>query len=136
MEHCMINGKRCSKCCEVLTLKLSKWSRDLQKRARRENVPDYKDVHTFTMITKISKRRAKKKNKFLVDQVGNTQDYYTCKNLKDGICTNYENRPSMCSKYPNYSNTEAEWKKWVLETDNLIGLYTPDCTYYDKKYFE
>ena len=26
-------------------------------------------------------------------------DYYTCKNFKDGECTDYENRPEMCSSF-------------------------------------
>lgn len=137
-QHCMIEGVRCSKCCEVLTISVNKNMRECLSYVRRHGYPEdwLKDNKVvFHMIRRISKRRAKIKNPFLVKTINNKQSYFTCKNLKNGVCTDYENRPAMCSKYPNYSHSEQEWSKWVNESDQLIGLYRPDCTYYDKSFY-
>lgn len=130
-EHCMINGQRCSKCCEVLTVKESKNFREWRSYVRRYGYPDdypqgNKVMH---MLRKISKRRAKKMNPQLVNRVGRNQSYFTCKNHTDSGCSDYENRPSMCSGYPYYGRTEREW----LDSDEYKrgGLYRIDCTYYE-----
>ena len=37
---------------------------------------------------------------------------YTCKYFKDGNCTNYENRPEMCRRYPYGRTCEFEACTW------------------------
>ena len=132
MEHCMINGKRCSKCCEVLTIELSGNGREWIKYARWTDFEtfedkDKKELQLYWMIKEISRRRAKKLNPFLVSKIKGRQSYFICKHLKETGCTNYENRPSICSKYPYYGKTKEEFLK---ENKDYKGLYTDDCTFY------
>lgn len=136
-EHCIIDGKRCSKCCEVVTISMNKNSRERSKYIQYGGTYlDGSDDQVWIMLKPISKRRAKLMNPSLVNTVGNSQSYFTCKHHKDNLCTNYENRPPMCSKYPLYGKTKEGWGKWVRDTDNLIGLYRGDCTYYDKNFYK
>lgn len=62
MEHCIVNGNRCSKCCEVLIIRESKIFIDWRKYVRRYGYPiDYKnELKVYHMVRKISRRRAKK----------------------------------------------------------------------------
>lgn len=129
-EHCVVNGKRCSKCCEVLTISDSGNFRAWRKYARW--VPGCadsdKEIHKVArMVRKISKRRAKKINGHLVSTIKNGQSYFTCKNYRQGACQDYSNRPYMCSGYPYYNRTAEDF---AADKANLIGLYTPECTYY------
>lgn len=129
MEHCIIKGERCSKCCEVLTVKNTKLFRDWKKYLRTHGFTDNEKNRDFemtcSMTREISKRRVKKINPMLVKIVGNNQSYFTCKNYKGGVCTIYENRPYMCSGYPYYGRTKEEFLEQGDE-----ALYTEDCTYY------
>jgi len=145
MEHCMINGKRCSKCCEVLTINESKSMREWMKYARRVDCTDLakkkgsdkKELQLYWMIKKINRRRAKKINPYIVSIVKSSQSYFTCKHLTDSGCGNYDNRPKICSGYPYYGSTPKEFiKQYVTDTDEAYkgkkGLYTDDCTFYIK----
>lgn len=128
-EHCMIDGKRCSKCCEVITLSLDKNTR-LQIRSAKLNKSLQNSKNTVElMVTRISKRRAKKLNPFLVNKVksGKRQNFFTCKNYKGGRCSIYDTRPYTCSGYPYYGVTEAVFSSMNTEPD-----YHKDCTYYIK----
>lgn len=130
MEHCIVDGKRCSKCCEVLTIIESKSFREWRSYSRRYGYPDdFSNEHKLPhLVRKISKRRAKKKNAKLVKRVNNSQSYFTCKNFTGFGCGDYENRPATCSKYPYYGKTISEWE----DTDEFKagGLYHKDCTYF------
>jgi Fe-S-cluster containining protein len=135
-EHCVIDGERCSDCCKVLTINEGKNFRAWQKWVRRYGLGDNKNNVLYKMTRKISKRRAKKINSSLVKTVNNNQSYFTCKNYDGEKCTMYENRPDTCSSYPLYGHDEKTWSKWLHDTDNIIGLYRDDCTYYDKSFYE
>lgn len=128
-EHCMINGKRCSKCCEVLTIRLTKNFNDWRKYVRRYGYPsDYNGEKVHSMLRPISKRRAKKLNPHLVKIVGSKSNYWTCKHFTGSGCGDYENRPRMCSDYPYYGRTE---KEWVESPEYKIGgLYHINCTFF------
>ena len=142
-EHCMIDGERCSKCCEVLTISENKLIRAWLQYARRVDFKDFepddnspkKEYQTYWMIKKISKRKAKLINPHLVSIVKNNQSYFTCKHLTDKGCGNYENRPSICSGYPYYGKSKEEFIKTNIQTlpendKGKSGLYTDGCTYY------
>lgn len=133
----MIDGKLCSKCCEVLTINSNKNFNDWMKYVRRygpdDDQPEISKV--VGMIRKVSKRRAKKINPDLVKTTKNQQAYFTCKNYQGGKCADYEGRPQMCSKYPHYGRSEKEWTDWLRSGETIIGLYRPDCTYYDASYY-
>lgn len=131
IEHCVIEGERCSKCCEVLTIFHSKNFRDWQAYVRRygySDDPEYKVDKIYHILRKISKRRAKKINPLLVKRVGNTQSYFTCKNLTSNGCSDYDNRPIMCSAFPHYGRTQEEWEN--SSEFKSGGLYHEDCTYH------
>lgn len=134
-EHCLINGERCSKCCEVINVTESKHMRDSLAYANRygaESLDIPRPENIFHMLIKISKRRAKKINPQLIKQGGHNKHsmaFYKCRNFTGSGCGDYENRPDMCSKYPLYGKTEEEWqvekKKYYLG-----GTYRIDCTYF------
>ena len=126
-EHCMIDGQRCSKCCEVLTININKNFREWSKYVRRYGYPDdfNHENKVHHMLRKVSKRRAKIINPGLVKKVGNAQSYFTCKNYTGSGCSVYENRPRICSGYPYYGLTKEDF----LKTEN-VGLYRDDCTYF------
>ena len=131
MEHCVINGKRCSKCCEVLILDENKNIRDNINYAIKNGIDHIHKSNPnrliFSMLRKISKRRAKKINPPLVKEVRNKRSYYTCKNLTSKGCGIYDNRPLMCSGYPYYGLTPDEFAK-----TNEKPIYNSDCTYFIK----
>ena len=136
MEHCIVDGKRCSKCCEVLTINMGSNGKKWMEYARRvdfdtfepEKGQDKKEYQLYWMIKKITKRKAKKINPYLVSVISNRQQYFTCKHLISSGCSNYENRPKICSQYPYYGKTESEFLE--SEENKKGGLYTPDCTFY------
>ena len=133
IEHCMVNGERCSKCCEVLTMKESSSFREWRAWCRKYDVQGKEDK-LYKMVRKISKRRAKKINPHLVSIVNNNQAYFTCKNLTSSGCGIYEDRPDTCSGFPYYGKSKDEYLKEYKECDpdykGKNGLYTPDCTYH------
>lgn len=141
MEHCMINGKRCHDCCKVLLIHSSyryeEFVRKYPSNAGNYNMDaesdDYKNI--ADMLIPIKKRQAKKINPSLfknprkeIREWADRKDigYFKCRHLVDGVCTNYENRPNMCSGYPYYGKTKEEF----LETYSGAGEYNPDCTWF------
>lgn len=135
--HCEIDGKLCSKCCEVLTINEKYHLRAWRAYVRRHGAdPEQPELSKIAgMIRKISKRRAKKINPGLVKAVKNNQSYFTCKNYQGGKCADYANRPWMCSSYPLYGKSETEWGEYLRSGESIIGIYRDDCTYYDESRF-
>lgn len=131
MEHCVINGERCSKCCEVLTVRQTSNMRAWVKYVRRYGCDDVFNSHNkvFGLLKPISKRRAKKINPLLVSRIDNRQSYFTCRNFNGSGCSDYDNRPEMCSGYPYYGLTKEQFVR--SEQYKLGGLYHIECTFYD-----
>lgn len=135
-EHCVINGQRCSKCCTVLTIRESPSFREWRSYIRRNgynelNDDKYKfvtDNKIYHLVRKISKRRAKKINPHLVSVIGNSQAYFTCKNYTGEGCSDYKNRPQICSGYPYYGKSREEFL--AVDENKDEGLYNNDCTFY------
>ncbi len=147
MEHCMIDNKRCSKCCEVLTMINGKESREQRRWYRRFGKDDgANDI--LKLARRISKRRAKKINPHLVKRItdnnkawrqhyksnkgltggSHKQGFFTCRNYINSSCADYQNRPETCSGYPYYKQSEEDFKK--SEQYKCGGLYTIDCTFF------
>lgn len=124
VEHCVIDGKLCSKCCEVLMGRYDSRHISISKKLRYDHSlkSTYPD---FWIMRKISKRRAKKINPYTVKLAGNNREYFTCVNYKGGRCTDYEGRPRMCSNYPYYGKTEEVFKALRYQPE-----YREDCTYF------
>jgi len=128
-EHCLINGARCSKCCEVLSVLEDKSLREWQSYTRRYGYKNcdellHQENRIHHLLIKISKRRAKKINPHLVKLAGNKQSYFLCRNFNGVGCSDYENRPGMCSQYPHYGKSNEEMRK------TQVPLYKIDCTYF------
>lgn len=131
MEHCVINGERCTKCCQVLSLQRTKNLFDwisYAKSSDDSNCDSFAEKENYqigSMITQISKRRAKKINPYMVKLFGRNKKsaFFTCKNLTKDGCGIYETRPKVCSGYPYYGRDKAEFAK--MKPD-----YSEDCTYF------
>lgn len=133
VEHCLVNGKRCSKCCEILTMKETKNFREWRDYVKKYGIPDSDNKQNdqiYKMVRPISKRRAKKLNPHLVSVIGNRQSYFVCIYFTGSSCRNYENRPATCSGYPYYGKTKSEW----FESGEYLNgpLYDKNCTFYIK----
>lgn len=116
MGHCVVNGSRCTKCCQVLQINVHR------NYLFKNNVVDGDTLRS--MLIPISKRRAKIINSRMVDIAGSSVFYYKCKNLTEKGCGIYDKRPDMCSGYPDYGRERIEVKEYGG------GLYHQDCTYY------
>lgn len=135
-NHCMVNGQRCSKCCEVLTIganyNFKLWCRYVQKNGIPDNFVESEHsgdaIALYSMLKPITKRAAKKINPHLVSKVGSKQSYFTCVHYTGDGCGNYENRPRMCSDYPYYGLSKEQFED--TNTFKGKGLYTDDCTYF------
>ena len=107
---CVAEGNiRCTKCCEVLHVNGSDWSmleRGLLTATDQEIMEK--------LFVRISKRRAKKINPYIFKKSYKSIDsnyhrtmtrflaeaaYFTCKGLKNGECTVYEDRPQICRTF-------------------------------------
>lgn len=129
-EHCIIDGERCSKCCEVLTIRESGNFRQWLAYARRHGESSAPVTHRHhLMLVRVSKRRAKKINPKLVKSVGCKQSYFKCKNFTGSGCGIYETRPKICSHYPYYGIEKEKFLSDAI-SNNDKGLYADGCTYY------
>mgnify|MGYP000256463027 CR=1 FL=1 len=127
IEHCMVDGKRCSKCCEVILLNKKSFSyawREYARRYMNKGLADLDEcekllggkesMQVLMMIRPIKRRIAKKRNPHLYKsnpQWGRMSQAFVCSHLTENGCGDYENRPNMCSAYPHYGKTLEEWKK-------------------------
>lgn len=144
MEHCMINGKRCSKCCEIILLNRHSFPYSWLEYARRYMKKDNYDreecekllggvepVDLLLMLKPIKKRIAKKRNPHMFKENPlwiKHSKFFECEHLTENGCGNYENRPPMCSRYPYYGKTKEEWAEHIAETGD--SGYTADCTFF------
>lgn len=132
MSHCVIEGEQCSACCKVLTIADNKSLRDWMSYIRWYGSvypDDFKGEEVYHLLRKINKRKAKKLNKTLVDNIKNSQSYFTCVNYTGSGCSDYENRPTMCRNYPYYFIDKKEWED--SEEYKEGGLYHIDCTFFN-----
>ena len=132
-KHCVIDGKQCSKCCEVLIMNVNYnyilWCRYIQKYGVPDGTQLSADcIYTYLMVRPIKRRLAKKINPTLVSHTSSKSKYFTCKHFTGFGCGSYENRPEMCSQYPLYGRSASEWAS--SEEFKRGGLYDDDCTYY------
>lgn len=138
MEHCMINGERCHDCCKVIRIVANQGYKNFVRKFPDNradwDLSDYSDERQkiADMLIPIKKRRAKKINPQMfkykdkgLRKWAQKASHFLCKHLVNGVCTNYENRPGMCSGYPYYGKTKEEF----LSTSG-VGEYNPDCTWF------
>lgn len=111
------DGSKCTKCCEVLGVYLPFQVRAWNREKYNNWNGTYQEFDKLrSMLIPVSKRRAKKINKYAVGMFPDKTGWFKCKNLVEGVgCGDYENRPTMCSDFGNsydpldsYSPTCAE----------------------------
>ena len=100
---CIIDGERCTKCCEAITLPFSR--KKLLEGARKFESPDA--IFILANWKPMSKRAAKKKNPYLFRRFPKLRSrkhwsLYSCKALTADGCSKYNERPNVCSGYPFY----------------------------------
>lgn len=116
MASCIIDGKRCTKCCEAITM-------PEVTPAMYGPDPDFVRLH----MTQISEDEARAINPYLFslgrNYAANGWVYYRCEFSSPAGCTNYDERPAICSGYPFYGRTLRDGKGNELTPD-----YHPRCT--------
>lgn len=141
MTACVINGQRCTQCCQAIILNMP--AHDVFKAMRKRNefnseIPDDLSFVGQNWVS-ISYRRAKKINPYMVERqrrvaidaghkttkLFRKTSYWTCKNLTASGCGVYEDRPSVCRDYPVYPVYSADY---VKELANRPAEYHPECT--------
>lgn len=133
MEHCVIGGVPCSKCCEVIALD----NKDYQFLL---DVRDSLDYDYAGMLTPMSAEEAVSLNPLMQERItlnasqgGKGVFFYSCKYLKDNMCSNYEGRPSMCYNYPyrrgGFVDTRFHLVLSIAQYQRKEPAYAKGCTY-------
>lgn len=99
---CVIEGKRCTKCCEAIHL-----PKQAAINVVKGNVCD-EDGMLSKYWRRISKRVAKRINPYMFsdcwskpqrDFINKGAGFFKCLALKNGVCTIYEDRPFACRDF-------------------------------------
>lgn len=112
---CIIEGARCTKCCEAITLPVSR------KRLGEMAGEDARFI--LANWKPMSKRLAKKVNPYLFASVPELRSskkwrLYRCTALTPDGCGKYDERPPVCRNYPHYGRPG----------DPSEPEYHPQCT--------
>lgn len=96
MRTCIKEGMiPCTRCCEVIGISHKGFFHKLNSGrvvyVTGDLMRDY--------WTKVSKRRAKKINKYAVSSFPKGTEWFTCKKLSKEGCTVQENKPSACNAF-------------------------------------
>ncbi|CAH0448218.1 hypothetical protein ValSw41_22 [Vibrio phage ValSw4_1] len=129
------DGSLCTSCCDVVVLS-SPFSQQELKKVRRAFNKRANKYEPRGMLRRISKRRAKKKNPYIVafreradrQDKNNKPTYYSCIHMKRGKCQIYESRPYMCHGYPLYSQPADDW---IRGRYSNIPEYDRECGFYN-----
>lgn len=137
MNHCVVKGERCTKCCEVIRMSDPEGSLtalmkgihptidgDLKFMVKYwKIIPEYKafeiNPHLKTYV-----------QDWINEEFVNDFIYFSCSQLTDEGCGIYENRPDVCRDYPFYNQNEIEWNANNKHFGKYGGEYTENCTYY------
>lgn len=123
MSACIINGKQCTQCCRAITLSYRR------SGLLKSTVPDA--IFILANWKSISRRRAKKKNPYMVGQIekhpGKPVTYWHCARVTETGCSVYDDRPYVCSGYPLYGKNYHYLAANYAE-QGLAPEYHPDCT--------
>lgn len=119
MTACIVNGQRCTACCRAISLANSR--RALAANAHRDK-PAGDMSFILANWKPISRRRAKKKNPYMVlDPRHAGRSFWHCRRVTDEGCSVHATRPRVCRDYPLYDNHP-----------NTLAVqrpeYHPDCT--------
>ncbi len=123
MSACMIDGKRCSRCCDAIVLQ--------DPVAPDDNArPGSDQEFILANWTRITVQEAVAINPYLPvgafhgRLTGDEAGYYSCKHSTPEGCAVYEDRPQVCRGYPGYGyGDEAVLIRRTPE-------YNPRCTQY------
>lgn len=82
-----------------------------------------KNSKAFPFWRILSPSKAKMINPWLPRIPGKKTVFFTCDYLVNGLCSNYESRPSTCKEYPDFENQLSDY------LDNPDLFYVPWCYY-------
>jgi len=112
------NCKGCGDCCKAIIISDKSWNKE---RAVDDPNVIWRDKH----LTKISRSLALKLNPHIKNVRVNDMGFYKCDyfDYATNLCTGYNDRTEMCTKYPHYGNTVI---------DCVQHPHTPDCYYHNQ----
>lgn len=120
MSNCIIEGKRCTMCCQAIILQMP------YRVLLGTNIGGDKHNIMKTYWKPISKYRAKKINPYLFERFTEEQikemHFYKCTALTEEGCGVYDNRPMTCSEYPWYQGNSRD------KINTELPEYHPECT--------
>lgn len=126
-EPCVIDGSRCTACCRAILLDFP-----LSFIKRQAKLEGSDSAFIAANWKRLTWRRAKKKNPFLVDVDGRTRrafrgrrrpvrTWWHCRHVSADGCGVHGSRPAVCRDYPTYRNSPETMRKLQPE-------YHPACT--------
>lgn len=147
MRSCTVDGRLCTACCrtilttpgtnrEALVKKinsggvafiLSNWKPISRRRAKRKN------PHMFTWLPADERRcRQKRKHGERLNNIPNhvklRYAFWHCRRVTEEGCSVYEDRPSICRGYPNYSEPYPSWENRLAKLPyKKVPEYHPQC---------
>lgn len=131
MESCIINNKRCTKCCDCIRVPFNtKLDRLFKGVDDVNNLSEQSDLwFAFKNWTLVSENIAEKLNPFLFNglQPKNEFMYFICSKLTDNGCSIYPDRPRVCRDYP-YIIGMSYKDKYNFFNVYPNGEYTKGCT--------
>lgn len=130
MEHCIIEGKRCTACCKVIRVSagehLLRWFTD------DEEYSEYTAGFMKKNWVMITEEMALRLNPFMVYSMGERTRvseelpvYFTCTKRSSEGCTIQGETDAICSGYPNYEDPLEDYLAKRSGPE-----YHPDCTYF------
>lgn len=113
MTACVINGKRCTHCCEAIHL-----PKHVADSLPTNNHPDA--IFVLNNWEPISTDEAFKINPYLQETFSDEGAYFKCKMLTIDGCSVYDDRPDVCKGYPTYNHN-------IEDFVNKQPDYNPYC---------
>lgn len=139
-KKCEYSCNQCGDCCRLATSEYS--YNQLKQRAMRGDKFSADFISVFVPYE--SEEEAKKVNpeffELLNQLVEDKIYYYYCPKLKDNLCSDYENRPSICKDFPHNplkllpsKCSFNEWKKIVAHQSMLLKAKVDIIDFYKEK---
>lgn len=131
---CMVDGKRCTRCCEAIHMPKNAGLTIVRRNNKRVFKSDWVLLKHWKQITK---RQAKKINPYMFGEgwtknqkkfVNQGAIFFKCTALVDGKCTVYYHRPFACRDFDGYGMyayecaMEAWEKRQLAEQEAEIDL--------------
>lgn len=130
---CVINGKRCSKCCEVIHV--SKDAGEIVRGTSKIGSLRSDDEPARHHWKPMSKRRAKNKNPYMFgagwpghakNWLRKSAAFFSCTALAEGVCSIYDDRPNICREFSGSGMYAYECAQESYEKSQIIATDAAD----------